>query len=238
MVRALRFPTQVSLMILIFLVTSTPLASFSDGKTYVRQEHSQEANDDKSVIHRPTNAPNDRIIIPGKSIGNLRIGDSIDSAMSKFPGLKDSIKSEDECGDYYEWIEYDESHISRGVVVVRVENRIITQIESGSRRYSTREGLTFLDSPKKVYKAYPTSLDAFALEGGSGQATGLQPLIFWVDTSKGIAFEFAFTPKTGRYLYREIVFPAGGRLCAEGRKVSKNAQAWRALPPYSLTVPK
>jgi hypothetical protein len=183
--------------------------------------------------------PDEHRIVPGSRVGLLRIGDSKETAFRLFPpeaGIGIDIQYDDECGSAYNWVQHDKAGISRGNVIIRFRNGVVTQIESGSPTYTTDEGDRLYDSPDKVQRHW-SGLKAYALGSASPAATGYEPLIFWVDETRGIAFEFAYYPeKQNRYLYSTIVFASGAHVCPEGQGEFLDSRTWRPLPPYATQI--
>jgi len=140
----------------------------------------------------------------------------------------------DSCGNELIWDD-SESH-PEGNLIVAFQNSTVFQIEAGTPRYRTSEGVKAYDSPTKVRRMYPRGLRAYTAPSHGGDALGPLPLIFWVDWQRGISFFFASTRRERqRYLYSIIVFKPGGKFCPEGD--NPDSPDWRELAPYSLEVP-
>jgi hypothetical protein len=116
-------------------------------------------------------------------------------------------------------------------VFVQLKAGEVAQIDSGTPRFHTPEGITLYSSPQAVRKHYK-GLRAFVLSNVYSEATGGRPLTYWIGSEKGIAFAFAYYPREQkRYLYRIIVFRPNTEVCpSEGGGDSGK----RELTPYAL----
>jgi hypothetical protein len=177
----------------------------------------------------------DRVILPGVGMGPLRIGDSQETALKLFPRKPNIDEDVDKvkCGVIYLWV--DSESPSGGNVYIWFKDGAVSQIESATKTFMTREGLTTRDSPEMVRRYYK-HLRAYELLGNTSEAMGRKPLIFWVDAEQGIAFEFAFGQVSRtRYLFGIIVFQPGTQFCPNERETTPSE--WRELSPYSLEPP-
>lgn len=193
----------------------------------------------KMTLQNPASAKADRedksLIEPGKRVGQLKLGDTRERALQLFQpkANTDEEISTDNCGLEYIWL--DSQSRPQGNVSIRFQNSVVFQIESGTPRFHTVEGIKAYDRPDEVRAHYP-GLRAYALVGSSPMSFGGGSLIYWVDWTKGIAFFFASTRRDHeRYLYSIIVFEPGGRFCPEREDV--DSPTWRELAPYALEVP-
>ena len=173
----------------------------------------------------------------GKRVGALRIGDTAAQAFEVFPRKLNVDCAYDYadagCGTEYLWV--DLQNPRKGNVTVRIKDSRVFQIESATTRYRLHNGITILTNPEAVKKNYP-GLRAFYLVGTFSKATGGRPLIFWVDQAGGIAFAFAYHPRTRhRYLYKIIVFGPNSMFCPDGAPTS--TPEWLELKPYSVELP-
>ena len=184
------------------------------------------------VRHEPEGA---LLILPGRSVGPLKLGDTRDRVGELFP-YKKGVDQEFEqpgCGTEYLWV--DLKNPRGGNVFIRLKEGRVFQIESATSRYRTVEGLSVYSSPKQIRKHYK-NLKAYALLNKFSEALGGGPLIFWVDYSRGIAFAFAAERHSGkRYLYEIVVFKAASEFCPMGTATS--SPDWQELKPYSLELP-
>src|SRR5271157_4883695 len=159
----------------------------------------------------------DRFLIePGKGIGPLELGDTMQRTLELFEpemGKGEKIQT-DECGPEYIWLDSEGRPL--GNFSVRFQDySVVSQIESGTPRYHTAEGITAYDSLEKVRRHY-RGLRTYAVMGNSPMAFGGGPLIYWIDWTRGIAFFLASTRRDHqRYLYSIIVFKPGGTFCPE-----------------------
>lgn len=121
-----------------------------------------------------------------------------------------------------------------GNLTAYVRDRHVFQIDSGTPRFHTVDGVAAYDTPEKV-RAHYKYLRAYA-DDLTSMALGDRPVIYWIDADRGIAFEFAYFPEQHRrYLYSVIVFRPHGLFCPEGEQV--DASHWHELLPYSLEPP-
>jgi len=174
------------------------------------------------------------LIEPGVSIGALKLGDSQDRALELFPKKYEDQQWDDSCGTTFTWADT-ENKIRGGTLSIRVKKGKVFQIESGTTRFHTVEGITALDPPEKVAHSYK-DLHAYTLLTHPSAALGDRPLVFWVDKKRGIAFSFAYYPSQHkRYLYKTIVFVPGKTFCPE--QETTNSPKWQAINPYSIEPP-
>lgn len=177
------------------------------------------------------------LILEGQSIGSLKLADSRERAVKLFP-LKPNLDEEHTypfCGPRTElhWIDakYPETW---GVFIFLRDNRVF-QIESGTSRFQTRQGITF-NSPPSVIRKYFSSIKTYQLRYSAANISGGRDLIYWVDQSKGIAFELYFNrTEDERRVNRISVFKPGTEFFPEGCIVPP--QEWIELAPFSLEPP-
>ncbi len=176
------------------------------------------------------------LIVPGKSVGQLNLGDTKDRTFEIFPIKQNTDEYEAldlwnrGCGTWYNWVDFKKKDM--GNINVRFLERRVIQIESITTRFHTAEAISIYATPAQVRRLYK-NLKAYVLRSNYSEADGGVPVIFWVDETKGIAFSFATTRKTRvRYLYSIIVFSPGSDLCPRG--VSTKSDDWIELKPYSL----
>lgn len=168
------------------------------------------------------------LIKPGVSIGDLRIGDPVQRVASFFDKMKPEVSA---CGEMFS--EVVESKPA-GNLIAYVKDGHVFQIDSGTPRFHTADGIAADDRPEKV-RAHYKHLHAYA-DDLTSMALGDRPVVYWIDTDRGIAFEFAYFPEEHRrYLYSVIVFRPHGLFCPMGEQV--DASHWHELLPYSLEPP-
>ncbi len=140
------------------------------------------------------------IIVEGKSIGLLNLGDTKEQAISY-------LGDPTEAYDYPEWVGcvYSDSHWNdyeldnRGIFIYMHDGKIF-QIESFTTRFKTKSRVTSENLPNKLKKLYP-NLEAYELTNSAGRVDGGANLIYWVDKAQGIAFGLYNYPRKNR---REI----------------------------------
>lgn len=175
-------------------------------------------------------------IEPGRSVGPLKLGDSPDRAHEVFPKNDIDQEWDDPCGSTIDWVDSTNPE-GHGDVLIRYNKKgKIFQIESGTTRFHTAEGITTFDSPEKVEKSYK-DMHAWVLLTAPSPALGSRPPVFWIDKKKGIAFELAFdAPHHKRYVYKVIVFAPGKTFCPEQETV--NSLKWQSMDPYRVEPPR
>jgi hypothetical protein len=170
------------------------------------------------------------LIEPGKSVGQLLLGESHEAVLEIFPfkkGVDQEWPEGPDCGTVINWVDSN----SKGNVFVRLKAGEVAQIDSGTPRFHTSEGITLYSSPRAVRTHYK-GLRAFVLSNVYSEATGGRPLTYWIDRKRGIAFAFAYYPREQRrYLYRIVVFKPNTEVCpSEGGGESGKHE----LDPYAL----
>ena len=178
------------------------------------------------------------LILPGKGVGPLHLGDAESKFFELFPdGPNGDFRPtyNPDCGTVLHWVDLDESHpLSLGVIVLSHKGTI-TQIEAGMPRFRTQDGITWDSSPSDVKKHYP-GLKAYEAIGTTSEAVGGRNLIFWMDEKKGLGFVFAYSRRTRDWgTYKIVVFSPNGMFCPEGDV--RTPDTWRELAPYSLEAP-
>jgi len=173
----------------------------------------------------------DTLILAGRAVGMLRLGDSEGRFYELFPRKPniDERYAYPGCGVDMHWLDLDRN--SAGIFALSQQSRI-TQIEASTPRYRTLEGITVNSSPEDVRSHYP-GMRAYVALNTSYHVFGDRDLVYWVDWKKGIAFSFSYSDNDEkRGVYKVIVFPSEGKFCREGAPLSPDN--WRELAPYSL----
>ncbi len=178
------------------------------------------------------------LILPGKGVGHLQLGDPESKFFELFPGGPNQNfrpTYNPDCGTQLHWVDLDESHpLSLGVIVLSHDGTI-TQIEAGTPKFRTQDGITWNSSPKDVKKHY-AGLKAYEAIGTTSEAVGGRNLIFWMEEKKGLGFVFAYSHKTRDWgIYKIVVFSPSGLFCPEADV--RTPETWRELAPYSLETP-
>lgn len=186
------------------------------------------------------NEPSDRfapdLIVPGQSVGQLKLGDTRERARDLFPykpNMDQEWREGPDCGTTVNWLDMSKSKMN-GNLFIRLKEDKVFQIDSGTSSFHTENEITILRSPQEVRKKYP-GLRAYILSNGFSEASGARPLVYWVDSEKGIAFAFAYSRRDHkRYLNWIIVFKPHAEVCPEYEPLGPSDK--RELPPYSLSV--
>lgn len=182
---------------------------------------------------QPDHRKKQGMIIPGKSIGSVNLGDPESKFHQLFPGnpkIEGTIHVN--CGT--ELRGPDVGSHGGGILALGYAG-VIAQIEAGTSTYATQDGITVDSTAEEVKARYP-GLSAYELLGSNYEANGGRDLVFWVDWKRGIAFSFAYSRTEGqRYLCGIIVFPSNGKFCPDNEELTQ--EAWRELAPYSLEPP-
>ncbi len=190
----------------------------------------------------------DNLIVPGQSAGHLRLGDSRERAIKLFGRLDTeydyNYKTILNCSERKElrfWELKDKKspfHFDYGNGAwVYLRNDKIFQIKIDSTKFKTIEGVGTSAKPNKVRKFYP-NIKTFVELNTQCNCTGGRNLIFWIDESKGIAFEFHYWNDYGErrldYIY---IFEPNIKFLPEGC-VGLETQGWEEIKPFSLEEPK
>ena len=174
------------------------------------------------------------LITPGLSAGPLALGDSYERATELFPpkpNIDQEYAQPAGCGRELNWVDLKNSPV--GNLFIRFKDGTVFQINVATTRYHTREGIAINSSPEEVRKHYE-GLHAFILSNIT--STEVRPLVYWVDSKKGIAFAFApYRRKNGRYLSEIVVFKPNSEICPLDD--SPDSPDKRELAPYSLEPP-
>jgi hypothetical protein len=193
---------------------------------------------EKSQASKVERVETDALILPGKSVGPLHLGDPESKFYKLFPdgpNMDFRPTYNPDCGTKLQWVDLDPSHpLSLGVTVLSHKGAI-TQIEAGTSRFRTQDGITWDSLPSQVKEHYP-GLKAYEAIGTTSEAVGGRNLIFWVDWNRGLAFVFAYSRKGEQWgVYKIVVFSPGGKFCPEADVPTRDR--WRELAPYSLEAP-
>ena len=174
-------------------------------------------------------------IEPGLRVGSLKLGDTQEEAFTLFPRKMhiDMVTPLPNCGTEYAWSDLSTS--SPGNLIIRFKEGRVYQIESMTKKYRTKEGITSTSTPEAVEKKF-RGLEAYQYLGPTSEVEGERPLIMWTSRGLGIAFEFAYSRLLRqRYVYKVVVFRANGDFCPEGQPL--DADYWQQLAPYALEGP-
>jgi len=174
------------------------------------------------------------LIKPGLSVGPLALGDSYQRTTELFPPKPDVDQESPQsaaCGRELNWVDLRNSPV--GNLFIRFKDGTVFQIDVATTRYHTTEGIAINNSPEEVRKHYK-GLRAYILSNIT--STELRPLVYWVDSKRGIAFAFApYRRKHGRYLSGIIVFKPKSEICPPDD--SPDSPDKRELAPYTLEPP-
>lgn len=177
---------------------------------------------------------NSDLIVPGRSVGQLKLGYTRERARGVFPfksNMDQEWREAFDCGTTVNWLDMKKSRML-GNVFIRFKEDKVFQIDSGTTSFHTPDGITISSSPQEVRKKYP-SLRAYILSEGWSEASGDRPLIYWVDSVKGVAFGFTYSRSARkRYLNWIIVFSPHADVCPQYGALGPSDK--RELPPYSL----
>jgi hypothetical protein len=171
-------------------------------------------------------------VVPGESVGPLRLGDSRAKIQELFPA-KQSVDqewsdSQRDCGTVINWVDLERT----GNVFVHLRDGVVFQIDSATPRFKTKDGITTGATPEDV-RNRNKGLRAFNLSNGSSEAEGGRPLVYWVDQDRGVGFAFAYyRRKKTWYLYHLVVFKPGTDICPNPEALSASDK--QELRPYSL----
>ena len=203
-----------------------------DGYAYRKEPTAQENQSASGPQLQSSSGPVE--IVPGQSVGPLRLGDTRERTFELFP-YKPNMDQEwlegDGCGTTVNWLDMKKEKMA-GNIFIRLKEGRVFQVDSGTTSFHTSRGITMGSSPQEIRKHYP-GLRAFILSTGFSEASGGRPLIYWVDTEKGIAFAFAHSRKSQElYLNWIIIFELHAEVCPEYPPLKASDR--RELSPYSL----
>lgn len=174
-------------------------------------------------------------IVPGKSVGPLRIGDPRESSLDLFGKPNEEYTfGESATGPcrYTEAHWRDLEHEERWGVLTYSKNNRIYQIMVDTPRYATADGLTSDSSPEEVRRRFPKT-EAYVLLHSGSKMVGGRDLIYWVDQSSGIAFEFYYHAKLNqRRVGNIVVFEPGVEFLPAG--CVSPPQELHQVKPFSL----
>lgn len=195
-------------------------------------------SDSKKLISKET-SPDASLIIPGRSVGQLSLGDSEQQFWRLFPrrgGGGDEFNYPCVNGIYITELHWlDLEALVHGEVVAYLQNGRIFEISSSISDFRTKDGISPGSKPEQVRQRYP-GLEAFWLANYRDLASQTRDFAYWVDARRGIAFEFYYD----RYLKerrvsRIYVFEPGKNF--KWRGCLWNPENWHKLLPYSLQPP-
>ena len=194
-----------------------------------------------------TNQAHSTLIVPGRSVGPLQLGDTRERASEVFGAVfgnkyfdEETLRPSSSCWPQrccegvtkMHWLDFERSQ--NGIYVYVSKGRII-QIEAATTRYATSGGITYFSPPDEVRRQYP-NLKAFVRVGYHSEAEGGRNVIYWDDLNGGIAFEFWYSRTTRqRYLEAIIMHEPGVQLIPESCAASPSD--WQQLDPYALEQP-
>ena len=200
---------------------------------------SQSSTSDSGKSASKATAPDASLIIPGKSIGHLRLGDSQQQFSEFFPAL-DVSNSEVTypCVNgtnitELHWLDLDAT--IHGEVVAYLQEKRAFEISSSTSQFRTKDGITAGTKPEEVRQKYP-DVEAFWLANSRDLASQTRDFVYWVDTRQGIAFEFYYD----QYLKERRV--SGIYVFEQGKDFIRRGclwhpKNWRKLAAYSLEPP-
>lgn len=187
------------------------------------------------------------LIIPGKSVGELKLGDSEEQFRSIFnwkpnvdehytyPAISGCPPSEE-----LHWLDAgnppfaSREDVYEGVFAYLRTSQIVL-IEVASPRFRTVNGITLNSTPDSVRRFYP-GLAAFWLKHKGYPAEGSREDIYWVDEAKGIAFQLVYNVEKRKRVVNHIaVFRPGTTFFPEG--CLDYPREWQKIAPYSLELP-
>jgi len=177
------------------------------------------------------------IILAGKSVGLLELGDTRERVLELFPKRKNQDFEWDYpyCGQIKE-IHWPDFELQSSGVFVYLRDGYVFQIEAQTPRFQTPEGIT-VDSQASLVRRHYHLAEAHVLKSSGGKEVGGRDLIYWVNREKGIAFEFRYhRQRKRRVVGSVIVFRTGTEFFPQGCIVVP--QEWHKLPAYALEPSK
>ena len=165
-------------------------------------------------------------ILPGESVAGVKLRSHFSSFEAVFPRHPAFDEDDDYyCrGRVYHWLDIDKR--SNGVYVY-LRNDEIYQISVRTQRFALPNGIQLDASERQVQAAYPSGR-GYILLGSGAAVVGGRDLVYWVDTGKGIAFEFHWYEEKKKRLLRAIdIFQSGSDYYPEG--CISPPQEWKEL---------
>lgn len=191
--------------------------------------------------------PPSSLILPGQSVGELKLGDSKDQFLHIFqwkPGTDEDYNypASANCPGEEElhWLDAGNPPFANAAAVhvgvfAYLRDGHIFQISVATPRFQTANGITEDSSPENVKRLHP-NLQAYWRVNQHDIATGDRDFVYWIDQRSGIAFEFYYARNVRRRLvYRVYVFNPATSFVPEG--CVQPPQAWKKVTPYSLDPP-
>lgn len=181
--------------------------------------------------------PGPSVIVPGKSVGPLQLGDTRERAVELLgEPTEEYTYDENSLGPCkfteMSWTDLD---LDRRGITLYLKNGHIYQIESFTTRFATASGITNDISPQKVRQLY-SSLKSYVLLNSGSKVDGGKDLIYWVEDSEGIAFGLYNYPKINKRKTGSIIlFERGVKFVPRG--CVSPPQEWRELNPFTSELP-
>jgi hypothetical protein len=179
-------------------------------------------------------SPDPALIVPGIGIGPLQLGDTRERVFELFPNkpnMDQEWREPADCGSTINWLDM-QNHKMVGNVFIRLKEGRVFQIDAGTTSFHTDTNITMKSSPEEIRKQY-SGLHAYVISTGYSEASGGRPLVYWVDSEKGIAFAFAYSRRDKkRNLNWIVVFKPHAEICPQWPDTEPTEK--RELPPYSL----
>jgi hypothetical protein len=185
---------------------------------------------------------NPNLIVAGKSVGLLKLGDSRERVLELFPkksGDEEYTYDKNCCGCSFTFSEIHwlpPKFENNGLFIYLREGRVF-QIMVETDRFSTSEKVKPDSTPKEVRQHYPNLKKAFVLLGSGADVVGGRELIYWADSIAGIAFEFYYNRRKNQRLVKSvIVFEPNSEFQPNG--CVSIPQELKEIEPYSLEAPE
>lgn len=182
---------------------------------------------------RPSAAATANIITAGESVGQVKMGDTIEHIFQLYPKIKRN--------EFYhsENCPVGELNTPNSLRLYIRDNRVIQiAVQSNYPRATpeTAEKILPGSTPEQVRKYYPNANKAFTKLGSASTSSGYAPSIFWVDQKAGIAFEFYIDQSRGRVVDKIHIFSASQKMIFGSS--CESDEDLRELPPFDLKVPE
>jgi hypothetical protein len=131
--------------------------------------------------------PNPVLILPGASVGPLRLGDTRERVAELFPNkpnMDQEWREQAGCGTTINWLDL-RNHETAGNVFIRLKEGKVFQIDAGTTSFHTAGNISMKSSPQEIRKQYP-GLRAYILSTGFAEASGGRPLVYGLTAKKGL----------------------------------------------------
>jgi hypothetical protein len=188
-----------------------------------------------SMAYGHAQPPKAGTIVPGESVGNLRLGSTFSEFRAIFrehPGVDENMAGsmQDDCPDRsYHWIDLERD--ATGVYAL-FKGESIYQLSVQTPRFTLANGIGIDSSASNVEHTYPGGRE-YVLLGSGGEEVGGKNLLYWVDRPDGLAFELYWNKRKRQRLVSAItIFKKGLEYRPQG--CISPPQKWQEVKKLAL----